>query len=411
MRGLKAAAGFSVEICEQRSLGFLSPERTGGIVLRIRYGTPLRVKRAIEIYFIARALSSTPLTPSVALGIGIAAVLPLRDATTRGSEHVTRVFQELRVALSAAVSPQAFSYAAAVAAQLLVQTARIDRETGSPISAGGEEQRLIGVELRHAGLYADSERAFRRAAALAEGDGDWTTVARSWAGLAKARTERNQLASARYYLEHALEQARSHGANEGVALLLMDLFLNAVDAAQYRRAERLARESFEALAALSHPRLPMLVHDVARYWLRTGGATWALPVLEAVVGQVPDAAERLMVWGNVARAAGAARNPDKFTAALNRITAAASEPSASHVIAHALLGAAYGALELGREREAQTLARQSLEHAVAKGQTSAASEAADIARLARPAGEPDVRSSRRSALALEMLSHLGARAA
>jgi hypothetical protein len=177
-------------------------------------------------------------------------------------------------------------------------------------------------------------------------------------------------------------------------MALHDLFALAVEAGEHRRADRLAKEAFDAYENSDHPGLFRLAHDVARDWLARGDPATALPVLLSVLPMVGEESERVTVLGNIARAAGEVGDLALLSSTAVQIQSEQrSRPDSQH-LPDALLGLARGFSASSMPQDALAAARLSLELAVSRGEVRTAREAAMVANQLRHEGGSE-RASRR----------------
>jgi hypothetical protein len=133
-------------------------------------------------------------------------------------------------------------------------------------------------------------------------------------------------------------------------MALHNLFTVAVTQDDYRKATRLARETFNAYGS-NHLRLPALAHDIAFFWMMRGQFSQALSVFEALVNQFANPDERLLALSNVVRAAGGEGDLRGFENAWNAALPLAIELTNSvgetSTVTEAWVNLAYGAASIG----------------------------------------------------------------
>jgi len=219
----------------------------------------------------------------------------------------------------------------------------------------------VGKLARRRAEYARAETWFRRTVALARQIGDWATYAQAFVGLGNLFRQRGNLPAARRFFIRAgrAAQRNSLHAIEGAAL--QDLFGVAIDTGRVDEAHQLARSAFEAYGPNS-PALVRLAQDVAYWWITLGYFGRALPVLHSLLPHLPHPSDRLMVFGNIARAAGGQGDREGFRAAwdecfdLLHTNAAVDERAAQ-----GLLDLAHGAASLSLWDKAEMAARSAME--------------------------------------------------
>lgn len=227
---------------------------------------------------------------------------------------------------------------------------------------------------RDGGAYVEAEAGYQRAIGLARQIGDWDSYTRAHAALGKIAQARGAYPTARRGLVRALRAAERRGLRELRAMVLHDLFVVEMDSQQDEQAEQYAEASLHAYHVLAHRNLPVLVADVAIYWLARGRFGEALGVLLRVLPRM-EGATRLAANGNIARAAGAVGDQGAYEAASREVIAAPAENPRK---ADSLRGLAQGAVSLERWDEAEKMARWSLELATARRENRTVFEAEAI---------------------------------
>ncbi len=244
--------------------------------------------------------------------------------------------------------------------------------------------------------HARAEGWFRRAIAIARQNQDWRMYSLAFGGLGNLYIRRGNLPAARRLHTRALRGARRGGMRREQALALHDLFVVAIDTGNVQEAERLARQALEAFGN-RNPRIHILAHDVAYFWLEQGHFSRALSVFRAVLPLVDDGIERVFVLANIARAAGGLGERQTLDAAVARIDQAITEPRFRSAAARALLEVARGYFALGSYDRSEVAALGALASATefreAKVQFAAEGLLTSIREkeretLVRPAPEP-----------------------
>ncbi len=207
--------------------------------------------------------------------------------------------------------------------------------------------------------HARAESWFRRAVALARQSRDWRMYSLSFGGLGNLYFRRGNLPAARRLHTRALRGARRGGMRREQALALHDLFVVAIDTGNTGEAERLARQALEAFGNRS-PRLHILAHDVAYFWLEQGHSARALSVFKAVLSLLERPIDRLLVLANIARAAGGTGDRPTVDAAVARIDNLIMDPQLRIAAGRALLEVARGYFALGSYDRAEVAALGSL---------------------------------------------------
>ncbi|HEX2079822.1 MAG TPA: tetratricopeptide repeat protein, partial [Longimicrobium sp.] len=225
----------------------------------------------------------------------------------------------------------------------------------SPAHAGAAFR--VGQIARKKGENARAETWFRRAIGLGRQAKDWLSYSEAFLGLGNLYKQRGNYPAARRFHIRGLRAARRHALRDVQGRALHDLFTIAVETSPPAEAQDLARMAFRAYGP-RHPKLPVLAHDVAYFWMSQGRFEPALEVFRAVLPHLHDPSERIMCAGNVGRAAGAAGDRAGFDEAWEQVWAAAPEWDRLPLAPQALLELAHGASSLRdwprAERAAET---------------------------------------------------------
>ena len=217
----------------------------------------------------------------------------------------------------------------------------------------------VGQLARRKAEWARAETWFRRTIGLGRQAKDWASYAEAFLGLGNLYMRRGNFPVAKRFHIRGLRAARRHGLRDIQGRALHDLFAIAVETDNVQEAQEYARLAFRAYGP-HHPRLPVLAHDLAAFWMTRGRFANALDVFRAVLPLLTQPSERLLAYGNIARAAGAAGNREVFEEAWNEVYGSAGDwPSRQHA-GQALLDTAKGAAsvrEWARAERAATAAR------------------------------------------------------
>ena len=155
-------------------------------------------------------------------------------------------------------------------------------------------------------------------------------------------------------------------------------------------AERFARQALSTYSK-RNPRLVLLAHDIAYFWMEAGHFGQALALFESVAPLVTDPVEQLWVHANLMRAAAGARQSDRADQAAQLVRRWCLDPALQAGLARAQLELARGELQLRRWEAAQTAAEQALRAARDRreGRTTLSAEALlEAITAARAAGRP-----------------------
>ena len=208
---------------------------------------------------------------------------------------------------------------------------------------------------------------FARTIGRARALGEWRTHALGFIGMGNLRLDRGNLFGAREMHLKAYESAKRHGQREMRAWALHDLIAVSVQAGATAQLDPKASEALRHYGR-THPNVPALAHDLAFGWLERGEARRALHVLLALRAHQFGPARRVVLVGNIARAAGCSGERRLFAEALAELLSSASDTAVQDVIGAAFVSAARGAAALGDSNHANSLATRGLEIATDRGE-------------------------------------------
>jgi tetratricopeptide (TPR) repeat protein len=335
-----------------------------------------------------------------------------------------RVFAEWEVAVLEAPSPEVSAPAGVIVGELARGgTAEVRRIAwacivlaDTALARGAEETALafteaaalawpeharyawtIGRMLRRRCRYREAEQWLRRAARVALRFKDWEARARSLNSLAMLHFEEGNFGSARSRLDQALRVASRHGIRRLQGEILHDRFAVEICGGNRRVAEEAARDAFERYLP-DHPRLPALAYDLAYFWLNTGHAPPALPVLQGLLSHFEDPERRFQVLAAIARAAGALNQRTTFERVWSEAWVLLPQARSHARVPAALVDLGLGAASLGDWRHADEALTRALEAATAGGQAEdrLAAERALSAVERQDSANPIVRAPRPS---------------
>lgn len=403
LRDLRSRAGLNVVIVDDLvSVSCLWPEVGSDSYreLEIRRGTPLRAKNLLVLYHAARAVSNQRQSwRKPALATALLGVLSSSETASNGADWTPSARADIRrLFVEAGLSGECFD-----AVELLAATVRFqdfpNTISDEPTSARAESLRVDATRARDTSQHADAEWLFREAGRVATVEGDWLTFTRSLVGLAITLSDRGELKASQRCYERALEEARSHCIGIVIPMALHGLFALAVEAREWIRADRLARETFEAFQRHPSPYEWQFAHDVAHHWLKRGDAESALPVLRSALPYATGE-HRPIVLGNLAWAAGACEGHRGELHDFVREIETIADQGNSAATARALAGAARGLIACGATDRGRELAKRSGMMAMEMGSAPAARVAAEALSLWRPISAPPAASRRDLASAI-----------
>jgi tetratricopeptide (TPR) repeat protein len=268
------------------------------------------------------------------------------------------------------------------------------------------------------GDHARAEVWYRRTIGIARRARSWRPYARAFSGLGTLYQSRGNLPGAQRFHVRALRGAKRGGLRLERAVALHDLFGLAVEAGRAREAERLAREAFAAYPPRS-PRLAVLAHDVAYFWMEHGHFDRALRVFQSVAPLIERPIERLWVDADLMRAAAGAGDRALARSVAASVRERSRRSGMVAAAARAELEVARGELLLGEVDAAEASAAAALELATSRrdGRTIVMAESLrDSIRHRRASGaarKPPTEQERAAAggaadtLAEEMIRALG----
>lgn len=230
--------------------------------------------------------------------------------------------------------------------------------TQAAATAEPEDASLAVAVGRFARMRAEYERAeswFEHALVLARLTRDWQAYAEAFAGLGNLYVQKGSYPKARLYHQRCLRAAKRYSLHEMEGAALHNLYGVEVECGNASKAEEYAEAALDAYPR-SSPGLLRLAHDVAYLWITQAHYRRALPVVREVLLHLTRPADRVIVLGDIARAAGGAGDTDSFERAWAEAWLLADGDSADEGSARALTGLAYGAVSLGELKRAERAA-------------------------------------------------------
>jgi hypothetical protein len=244
----------------------------------------------------------------------------------------------------------------------------------------------VGRLARERAEHARAESWLRRAVKLARGR-DWEFYVRAYLSLGTLYQLLGNGPAARALTRRGLRGATRHRLRGLCGTAMHNLFVLAAEAHDAPAAHDNARGALKAYGA-EHPRLPVLAHDVACFWMNQGMYREALPVLDAVLPHIGAGSDRAAVMANLARAAAGAGDRPRFEISWAGAVQAMGASWSDETAADTYLALARGATLLGDWERAEDTAATALAIATRRKQAQAAYEAEaarDAARGARRA--------------------------
>lgn len=244
---------------------------------------------------------------------------------------------------------------------------------------------LVGLVSRRAADYRRAETWLRRTLALSRLNRDWRYYGLAHLGLANLHMQRGDAPRARVRLLRALRASRRYGLWSVRSMVLHDLFCITATGEHAEHAEMYARAAFRSYGR-RHPRLPVLAHDVARYWMSRGHHARAFETFRAVLPHLTRSSDRLVAWSNLAQAAGGAGDAKAFDDAWSRVWRVVDGGGDPERVAEALINVAMGAASLGQWVRQELAASYALQVAKRRSEAQHRLRAEELLEAARRAG-------------------------
>jgi len=222
---------------------------------------------------------------------------------------------------------------------------------------------MVGLLSRRNAEYRRAETWYRRTLALARRSGDWRFYGLACIGLGNLHRQRGDYPTARMWFIRALRTARRKGLWDVRPMAMHDLFCVAANGGHHEEADAWARRAFKAYGP-QHPRLVVLAHDTARFWLDEGRFHDALRVFEAVLPHIERVPEKRMVTANLASAAAGLGDRLAFASWWHETWKLVDEYEDTEAVPDALVTLAQGAAMLGDPDRGQLAAGHALKISV-----------------------------------------------
>jgi tetratricopeptide (TPR) repeat protein len=233
----------------------------------------------------------------------------------------------------------------------------------------------------------DAARAwYQRGIELGKAGEDWDAVAVGWSGLgAIARRSGEDPQDAAVFHMRSLALARKHGLPVREAEGFHALAVLSVEQQRYHEGITHARNALD-IYGRNQPQILILANDLAWLWMdRDRAYSRVLPIFRQCVRSAETPAHRVIMLGNLARAAAGIGDRAEFHQAEADLVAAL--PESFHLEGHAdgLLELAKGAALLGLAELSRRYATEAAEAAVKRREAKLAEEAGEfLKRLDRP---------------------------
>ncbi len=219
----------------------------------------------------------------------------------------------------------------------------------------------VGQISRHRGEQARAETWFRHAIMIGRQTGDWESYARAYIALGNMLLQRGNFPGAHRMHIKALRAARRKGLTPIQGMAAHDLFVIATETGRNAQAEEYARMASRAYGS-EHPRLPVLAHDLAYFWMNQGYFAQVLPIFLSLEDRFEDdPGTKIAVRAHIARAAGGTGDRTTFRRYFTETVRMAKEPVYETRTGDVFLELAMGASSLGEWDRAEQAAERALE--------------------------------------------------
>jgi tetratricopeptide (TPR) repeat protein len=239
---------------------------------------------------------------------------------------------------------------------------------------------------RRKAAYERAEAWFDRAHGLARRARDPIALADSLLGWGNLEYQRGELDTASKLYFRAWRAARKAKVRALGAAAQHNLLLLRFDESNFDEATRHAALA-ASLYPVGHRRIPYLAHDTALVWMNEGYHEAALRVFLACIPHIEVPVERVQLWANIARAAGALRDSNRFYEAWDIVSIGSTRPG--EFVAISLVNVAEGARSLGLRRQARVIAGKAKEFARLRGEKLTEAAADRLLTALRSGGAPD----------------------
>lgn len=231
----------------------------------------------------------------------------------------------------------------------------------APARQAGRLNRRLGMDDRAREWYERALALARRMRDVPELRGearDEYIKTRLWYGFLCFQHGDHALAMRHYRAAGTV--ARKSGPLRLAGVAHHNMLTVASDREAYALGESHARSALRCYP-VHFPRIPHLLHDFAYLLLRSNYYDPALTLLEASYPLIPAPHERIVVCGNLARAAGGLRDEKRYATAMIQIEQIASRTDEN--VSRGMLGLAEGALHLGETERARHFAALTIRYA------------------------------------------------
>jgi tetratricopeptide (TPR) repeat protein len=255
----------------------------------------------------------------------------------------------------------------------------------SPEEAGPAQ--TVGSLALRWGKGPRAETWLRRCIGLARRGRDWPSYAQAYVDLGNLYARRELPLFARRYFTQAMRASRRHGLLGIRGAALHGLFLLAMEAGDLDDAERYAKASMRAFGR-GHVRLPALMHDYAYLWVTRENYPRAIPMLQKLLVQRTEPADRALTLAILARAAAGTGERRLYEDAWSNAWSLINRPGAREDPARILLELARAAARLRDWIRMEQAARMHNGQPARHADRRISEELAELAAFARRHGAP-----------------------
>lgn len=249
---------------------------------------------------------------------------------------------------------------------------------------------------RELGQHGRAESWFRHAVRLTR-NVDWESYVWAYVGLGVLYIRTGNLPAAGAVMLRALRTSLRRRLAPLAGVAHHHLFHLTTEAGRIRDAYGHVRAALECYGP-DHPRLPVLVWDVGRFWLHIGRCERAIPLFETVLDTLSDANDRAVVSANATWAAAGAGDRARYAVFRERTLALVERAVGGQRIDEAFAALAYADLAMGEWALAAGAADEALARAAGTGNNEVrlraallrdhAREGSAVAAAAVPVREP-----------------------
>jgi tetratricopeptide (TPR) repeat protein len=230
--------------------------------------------------------------------------------------------------------------------------------------------RLVFAE----GDLRDAVPWYRRAHRIAVWTDDWEGQARALNSLGLSYFERGKYPSARRHYHQAIKVAQRRNLRHMEGMTAHNLLVLHSATREFDSAEHYAIRTFE-LYGPTHPRLAMLIGDIAIFWIEQGCYHRAIPILRALERWSTQPEDRIRIACQLARSGGGIGDREMFFAGWDEVNELAKIDFGSALAAEALYECGVGAASLGEIHLARSALTRAMDGAARHGAARVATNA------------------------------------